>query len=347
MLEPILVPHDLLAARVAEALTQAGADDASVAATTRALMHASRLGVDSHGARLTEHYTQVLQSGRVNPRPTLSANRTAASTAIVDGDNALGHRTGYHAMELAIAIAKESGIGAVGAIRSSHYGAAGAYAIAATEAGMIGFATTNADSIVAPFEGARAFHGTNPLAFAAPLEGAKPWLLDMATSSIPFNRVLLYRSLARMLPESVAADVAGVMTQDAAVAEMLMPMGGESFGFKGAALAGVATLFSAVLTGATLDHAMIPMVGSPDMANPRGMGHFFLAIDPARFIDRAIFDAALKTYLTALRSVPPKPDGHPVMAPGDREWTVEAERLRDGIPVDPDTARFLRLDGGA
>ena len=30
-----------------------------------------------------------------------------------------------------------------------------------------------------------------------------------------------------------------------------------------------------------------------------------------------------------------------VMAPGDREWRVEAERERDGIPVDPETAAFL------
>ncbi len=341
----VLVQAETLRARVLDALSQAGASPESAQAATRALMHASTLGVDSHGVRLVEHYCTVLRGGRVNRNPAVTSRRTAAATAVLDGDDGLGHLTGYRAMALALDIAGESGIGAVGAIRSSHFGAAGAYAVAAAEAGMIGFATTNADSIVAPFEGAKPFHGTNPLAFAAPVEGEKPWLLDMATSSIPFNRVLLFRSLGKVLPEAVAADRSGASTRDAGLAEMLLPLGGAGFGFKGAALAGVATLLSAVLQGTALDHDMIPMVGSSDMATPRNMGHFFIAIDPARFIGREAFAEAMRSYLAALRAVPPAPDGQPVMAAGDREWRTEELRLRDGIPVDPDTARFLGLDG--
>ena len=340
----ILVPGEILSQRVSQALADTGASAESVEAATRAMMHASRIGVDSHGVRLTEHYTKVLRGGRVNIHPDLAARRTAAATGIVDGDNALGHLTGYRAMEFAVRIASESGIGAVGAVRSSHFGAAGAYAMLAAEAGMIGLATTNADSIVAPFEGARALHGTNPLAFAAPVAGARPWLLDMATSSIPFNRVLLFRSLAKLLPGGVAADRDGAVTRDPELAAMLLPLGGTDFGFKGAALAGVATLLSAVLTGSRPDHEMLPMVGTEDHATPRDMGHFFLAIDPARFVERSLFDAGMRSYLQALRAVPPAEGGRPVMAPGDREWRIEAERERDGIPVDPDTARFLGLD---
>ncbi|WP_131195735.1 Ldh family oxidoreductase [Lichenihabitans psoromatis] len=343
MSRAILVQADLLASRLSRAFAEAGASAPAGAAATRALMHASRLGVDSHGARLVMVYDQKLRNGRANRNPVVTARRTAAAAAIVDGDNGLGALAAYRAMELAIEIARESGIGAVGVVRSHHYGAAGAYATVAAEAGLIGFATTNADSIVAPFEGAQAFHGTNPLAFAAPVEGQKPWLLDMATSSIPFNRVLLYRSLATILPEGVAADRQGQMTRDAEVAEMLMPLGGAGYGFKGAALAGVATLLSAILMGTTLDHAMIPMVGTPDLQTPRNMGHFVIAIDPAFFAGKAMFDKGMRSYLDALRAVRHTDGGHPVMAPGDREWAVEAERLRNGIPIDPDTAAFLKI----
>lgn len=339
---PILVFADILAARVHGALTEAGADAASAEATTRALMHASRIGVDSHGVRLAEHYATMLRGGRINGAPTLSSRRTAAATAVLDGDDGLGHLVGARAMTLAVEIAREAGVGAVGVVRSSHFGAAGAYAILAAEAGMIGFATTNSDSIVAPFEGAQALHGTNPLAFAAPVEGGKPWLFDMATSSIPFNRVLLYRSLGSVLPANVAADASGVMTRDPAAAAMLMPAGGAEYGFKGAGLAGVATLFSAVLTGTTLDQAMLPM-GGPEIATPRGLGHFFLAVDPVRFAGATAFAAGMRAYLEALRGVSSTVEGGAVLAPGDREWRVETERLRDGIPVDPDTARFLGL----
>ena len=259
---------------------------------------------------------------------------------MVDGDDGLGHHAAYRAMAEAVALAREAGIGAVGVVRSSHFGAAGAYARAGGEAGMVAFATTNADRLVALHGGASPFHGTNPLAFAAPSGGERPWLLDMATSSIPFNRVFLYRSLGLTLPEGVAADATGVPTRDPRAVEMLLPLGGADYGFKGAALAGVATLFSAVLQGAALDHEMIRMVGGGDMTTPRGMGHFVMAIDPAFFGGTAVFADGMRRYLAALRAAPARP-GEAVMAPGDREWRVEAERARDGIPLDPDTAAFL------
>lgn len=342
MTQPILVPADLLESSLRGALEAAGADAPSVAACTRALMHASRIGVDSHGVRLVVHYARVLGGGRVNARPQLTTRRTAAATAIVDGDHGLGHRTGYAAMEEAVSIAKEVGIGAVGAVRSSHFGAAGAYALAAAEAGLIGFATTNTDSCVTLFEGTEPFHGTNPLAFAAPNGTAKPWLLDMATSSIPLNRVFLYRTLGLDLPPGVAANQAGEMVRDPNEASMLLPLGGADFGFKGAALAGLATILSGILQGATLDQDFIAMDHPTDIATPRGMGHFFLAIDPEKFGGTALFAAGMAAYLGALRSVPPREGGR-VMAPGDREWEIEIDRARDGIPVDPKTAAFLGL----
>lgn len=343
MTSAILVDAAQLELSVRAALEGAGASSEAVDATTRALMHASRVGVDSHGVRLVPHYCKVIAGGRVNPRPNVSVRRTAAGTGTVDGDDGLGHLTSYRAAAFAVEIARESGIGAVGAVRSSHLGAAGAYALAIAEAGMIGFATTNTDSVVGLFDGTQAFHGTNPLAFAAPVAGQKPWLLDMATSSIPMNRVLLYRSLGQMLPVGVAADTQGLATRDPQEADMLLPLGGEGYGFKGAALAGVATLFTGILNGTTLDHEFIPMVGDVDYSTPRNMGHFLLALDPKRFAGAALFADGMRRYLEALRAVPPV-EGGKVMAPGDREWDVETRRTAEGIPVDPDTARFLGLD---
>jgi LDH2 family malate/lactate/ureidoglycolate dehydrogenase len=168
----------------------------------------------------------------------------------------------------------------------------------------------------------------------------------MATSSIPLNRVLLFRSLGAVLPEGVAADAAGTPTRDAGLVEMLLPLGGPGYGFKGAALAGVATLFSALLTGSTLDPDFIPMVGTADMSTPRGMGHFMLALDPERFGGRAAFARGMSAYLAMLRSSPSAEGAAPVLAPGDREWAVETQRLANGIPLDLDTAAFLGFGDG-
>ena len=84
------------------------------------------------------------------------------------------------------------------------------------------------------------------------------------------------------------------------------------------------------------------MTGSEDLATPRNMGHFCLAIDPARFAGRKRYEAAMMRYVASLRGSVTRP-GERVMAPGDREWAIEEERLRDGIPVDRETLEFLAL----
>lgn len=335
----VLVPPETLAERTADALREAGADEPSTEATTRALMHASLLGVDSHGVRLAVHYAKVLGTGRVNGRPTLSVTRTAPATAMIDADNALGPVGAYRAIEVGREIVAETGIAAVGVMRSSHYGAAGAYALAGAEQGYFTFSTTNADGLVALFEGKDAFHGTNPLAFGAPTASGRPWLFDMATSSIPLNRVYLYRNLDKPLPENVAADASGTPVTDPHLADMLLPLGA-AFGFKGAGLAGVATILAAAFTGGGVDNELLSMTRGEDWSTPRNLGHFFFLIDPERFAGRAAYEAAMTSYLTALRAVPPVEGGR-VMAPGDREWAVAERRRAEGIPVDLETARFL------
>lgn len=334
--------EDLVRAKVETRLAEAGASAASRAAAIKAMLHASLVGVDSHGVRLTGHYCKMLGGGRLNRNPQLTVESRGAGSAMVDGDDGLGHYAAFKAVEVGIGLARQAGVGAVGIKHSSHLGAAGAYALAGAEQGFVTFATTNTDSMVALHEGAQKFHGTNPLAFAAPVPNGRPWLLDMATSSIPLNRVLLHRSLDQPLPEGVAATPDGQPTTDPHEADMLLPLGGVDYGYKGAALAGVATLFSALLTGTTLDADFIPMYGTDDISTPRNMGHFVLVIDPDKFAGRAAFAAAIGRYLESLRGSRVR-DGGRVMAPGDREWAEMDRRKQEGIPLDPDTVRFLGL----
>lgn len=322
-----------------EVLTAAGADTTSAEAAARAMLHGSRLGVDSHGVRLLPHYAAAIAGGRVNGRPSMRLVREWGAVATLDADDGHGALAAYTAMDHAVRIAGTMGIGAVAITRSSHFGPAGAYAYAAAGQGMLGMATCNADSLVRLHDGAARFHGTNPLAFSMPVSGERPWLLDMATSAIPYNRVRLYRSLGRPLPEGVASTETGEDTVDAHAAEMLAPVGGE-FGFKGAGLAGLAEIFSAVLTGAVLSIDLQPM-NDPDMSTPRSVGAFVMALRPDAFVDGEAVEAGMRRYRDALRASPAR-EGGKVMAPGDREWAEEQRRDVAGIPLDPDTADGFR-----
>ena len=303
------------------------------------MMHGSRLGVDSHGIRLLGHYATVLTTGRVNPRPDMRITNKFAAIAALDGDNGHGALATYKAMEHAVGLARTLGLCAVAIRNSSHFGPAGAYALAAAEAGCIGLTICNTDSLVRLHDGAAGFHGTNPIACAVPTGSAHPWLLDMATSAVPYNRVLLNRSLGRMLPPGVASAADGSDTEDPQQATMLAPLGA-AFGYKGAGLAGLVEILSAVLTGMTSSLDMLTMVGG-DLTTPRKMGAFVLAIRPDAIIDAASFEGGMQRYLETLHASPAKAGGT-VLAPGDREWAEAARREAHGVPIDPATERAFQ-----
>jgi LDH2 family malate/lactate/ureidoglycolate dehydrogenase len=254
-------PAEALSAFSEAALRAAGADAPSARDATRAMLHASLHGIDSHGFRLLPHYCRAIGEGRVNGRPSPRFRSTRAGSGIVDADDGHGARGTYLAAAHAVELARASGVAAVAVVRSSHFGAAGAYALEIAREGLFGMVVCNSDAFVRLHEGAERFHGTNPIAAAAPTPG-RPWLLDMATSAIPFNRVKLAQSLGLSLPEGTASDENGRDTTDPARVAMLAPLGREQ-GYKGAGLAGLAEVLSAVMTGMRLSPEILPMLG-PD-----------------------------------------------------------------------------------
>jgi ureidoglycolate dehydrogenase (NAD+) len=303
-----------------------------------ALTEASLRGVDSHGIRLLLHYAKVAQTGRINLKPQLSFTQTGPSTGTVDADNGFGHHASFFAVEHAASLAKNTGLAAVAVINSSHFGAAGCYVLRAAKHGYMAIGVCNSDSFVVPHDGVRPFHGTNPLAFAAPVSGKRPFLVDMATSMIPWNRLQDLMNEGLPLPHAVTVDSDGETTLDPGRSKALLPLGGTSYGYKGAALASMIEVLSAILTGMPYCSRLLGMVG-PDLSTPRRLGHFFIIIDPSRFVPVDLYNDAMHAYLSDLRSQKARPSAM-VMAPGDREWLSEDERREHGIPI----RNQLRID---
>ena len=109
---------------------------------------------------------------------------------------------------------------------------------------------------------------------------------------------------------------------------MLLPLGGTDYGYKGAALAGVATLFSAILMGTTLDPDFIPMFGGDDISTPRNMGHFVMAIDPRQICRQIRLWRGHGALSDALRSAPARPGGQTDGAGRSGMAVAEAEGSR-------------------
>ena len=315
-------PAGTLAAFAMDLLKAAGADTESAEACSWALLHASLHGVDSHGVRLLPFYADCLRTGIAKGDPTVTVDHRRRAVALVNADGGLGHLAMYRAMDEACALARDCGIGMAAVINSTHFGAAGAYTLAAAQAGFIGMVTCNSGAFVVPHGGAAPIHGTNPLSLAAPNPGGEPFLLDMATSAIPWNKVLRYRTEGIELPAGVAVDELGDFVRDPEQAIALAPVGGADFGFKGAGLAGLAEVLGGVLTGMRLSREQDGLA-----LGDQKLGHFVMAIDPTLFMTLEAFGARLQDYIDGFKAQPG------TYAAGGPEWERRRLREAEGIPL--------------
>ena len=315
---------EALASFSSAVLRAAGADQPSAEAASWAMLHASLHGVDSHGIRLLPWYADCLLNGLVKGNPVVTVDYPRRAVALVNADDGLGHLAMYRAMDEACALARDCGIGMASVINSTHFGAAGAYTLAAADAGFIGFATANSGAFVVPHGGSRPVHGTSPISLAAPNPGGDPFLLDMATSSVPWNKVLRYRTEGLTLPDGVAVDRQGLFTTDPHQAVALAPVGGPEFGYKGAGLAGMAEVLGSVLTGMRLSAEQDGLA-----LGDTKLGHFVMAIDPTLFMTLEAFGMGLQSYIGQFTAQPG------CYAAGGPEWVARRQREADGIPLPP------------
>jgi ureidoglycolate dehydrogenase (NAD+) len=329
------VPVDTLTRWATYALKAVDMPQEDAVLLARSLVQTSLWGIDSHGIARLPHYLERISRGSIKARPQMVFTRSGPGTGQLAGDQGQGMVVAFRANAHAMELAREAGIGAVGVNDSSHCGAIGLYTREAARHGFIGFAFTHADSIAAPHGGERPFFGTNPIAMAFPREGAEPVCLDMATTSIPWNRVMNARREGHPLPPDVAIDAAGRPTSDANAAIAVTPLGGEGYGHKGYALALMVDLLCGPLNGAPFGRNIPSMFG--DLDAPRRIGAFFIAIDPHRFAGGAMLPVVVSQVAAALAAEP----GAPRM-PGDPERDHEVARLAQGIPIEPVLAQQFR-----
>ncbi|MGD6893613.1 ureidoglycolate dehydrogenase [Bacillus infantis] len=331
----VIVAHDQLKELVVKKLTKAGLREDNAAVVADVLVHADLRGVSSHGVLRTEHYVKRLTEGGMNPDPQFSAKNTAPSTAIFDGDDGMGHVVAKEAMDHAIGLAKENGIGMVTAINSSHCGALSYFVQQAAESNMVGLAMTHTDKVVVPFGGAKPFFGTNPIAYGFPALKNKPVILDMATSNVAFGKVLHAREAGTPIPADWGVDEYGKPTTDPNQVQALLPFAGP----KGYGMAMVVDILSGLLAGAAFGPHITAMYG--DYNKKRKLGHFFLAINPAVFTDQDAFLANMDQMIDELHRSQPAEGFSKVMVPGEPEQMKEEARLKDGVPVTETVYAYL------
>jgi len=290
------------------------------------LVAANLRGVDSHGIQLLSYYLEQLAARELDP---IADGRVVSENGCgltYDGQNGIGQWIAEICCRHAIRIARKRGMALVVARESNHFGAAAWWAQKMRDAGQIGIVFCNASCAVPPWQGREPRMGTNPICMSVP----GPWLLDMATTTVAAGKIFkAFINGKPEIPAGWAFDSNGVPTTntEAAYKGMLHPLGG----YKGSGLGMMVEILCAVLGGGAM---------SSELGGIRFRGRLvrvsqcFIAIDVARFMRVEEFTARVEKLVGMMKSAAPAPGYDEVLVAGDPEWRTEAERRKNGIPIE-------------
>jgi L-2-hydroxycarboxylate dehydrogenase (NAD+) len=323
---------------ITDAMSASGLPDADAAKVAELMVEADLIGADAHGVFRLPQYIHRFKLGAINNRPNIKVNRSAAATALIDGDNAMGHLVVAHACETAVEMAREAGVAWVGMSMSNHAGAGGVYAALPLKADMIGIYSAVASANHMPMAGgAEPLLGTNPLALAIPAGEEAPLVLDIATSVVSYGTIKNHRMQDVPLQPGWMVDPEtgeAVLDPHNSLHALLLPMGG----YKGAGLALMLGLLAGTLNGALFGRECVDFNATPEkIANT---GQFVVALDPSRFQPLDAFKAEIDRQIRSLRASKTLP-GQKVRLPGEERAKRIADRRRNGLPLSPGLIKQL------
>lgn len=287
------------------------------------LITADLRGVSSHGVARIKSYLERAKKENWNADPQIRFTGQGA-ICVVDGDDGFGSVVGTRAMEKAIELAKQYGIGMCAVRKSAHYGMASYYALKAAKEGFIGFSCTNGVSNLAHFGSMEGMLGTNPFSVAIPVEGSFPMVLDVACSVTARGNISNAKREGEQIPLGWAIDAEGNPTTDpaAALVGAVLPFAGH----KGSGIAIMVDILCGILnSGVTSKHVRENKQTGPEV------GHLMIAIDPAAFLAEEEFGARLGKYQEELHNAKKAPGVEKIFVPGEIEAIKEADNRVNGI----------------
>jgi L-2-hydroxycarboxylate dehydrogenase (NAD+) len=297
----------------------------------------------SHGMIRIKDYYELWKAGRINTKPEIRVVHESPSTAVVDGDNAIGMIAARKSMEIAIEKAQQAGTGWVATRNSNHFGIAGFYAMLALKHDMIGICLTNANPLVAPTFSVSRMMGTNPIAVAIPAFHQPPFVADFATTPIARGKLAVAEKKGEKVPFGFVQDIKGNPTDDPSILKAggsMLTLGGDRVhgSHKGYCLTAIVDIFSALFSGANFGPFVPPSVAYLPLLEKKageGTGHFFGAMRIDAFQPASEFKTKMDEWILTFRSAKPAEGQERVLIPGDPEREAEIRIMKNGIELVP------------
>jgi 3-dehydro-L-gulonate 2-dehydrogenase len=319
---------DEMKATIKSAFRNAGMPEDKAEVCARIHTESSRDGVYSHGLNRVERFVDYIGKGWVDvtAEPTLEIN--LGSMKVYNGNLGPGITNAIFAMNRAIEIAGQNGLGLVSLNNTTHWMRGGAYGWQAAEKGFIGICWTNTESCMPAWGAKSGGIGNNPFIMAVPRKNGHV-VLDMAMSQYSYGKLQVTRLKNQKLPFAGGFDKDGNLTDNPGVIEethRILPMGY----WKGSGFAVLLDLISALLSGGLTTAG----IDKFDRGSCGSCCQVFIAINPLKINTQEFIDQTLNETIQQLKSSEPATEKGEIFYPGEQSLKTRNENTELGIPVD-------------
>jgi len=331
--DPEVLREDSINIYLAAGLSQ---EDAEI--LTDGLIENEMTGIASHGLIRTWKYVHCIREGGVKPEGRYELVYDSPSWAVADGCGGLGIVISTKVTRLAIAKARETGVGIVNVRHSHHFGAAGQYTRMMAREGMFGMAMSNTGPMMAVTGTNVRRAGNNPFSYCVPAGKYDYLMLDMAMSKFADGKIQVFRAKGEPMPEGTALDKNGNPTTDPNeyfAGGILLPFGD----YKAYGLAVMVDVLSGLLSGAGVNREVNAWNTTP--GTDGNTGHFFMALDISKVCDLAEYEARMEKMIEFYKDSPLLPGVDKIRYPGEPEQDAFREAQKNGIFLPRSTADSL------
>jgi LDH2 family malate/lactate/ureidoglycolate dehydrogenase len=321
------VSHDSLEKFIAEGFIRLGLSPEDSSILSDALIFAELRFHPAHGqgVRKLRIFQKRIRDKLVDPFARWEVLKESPSLALIDAHNGIGIVAAQRAMKMAIAKAKECGIGQVVVRNSTHYGSSAIHACQAEKEGCIGIAYTNAGPEMAPWGAREEAVGTNPWGIAAPTNLGFPAVLDIALTRACKGMMQWRAHGDQKMPLDWALTPEGEITDDpnAAMEGALLGIGE----YKGYGLAFMTDVLTGVIAGGGF--------GLAPYSDPKhqDVSHSLTAIDIEWFMPLDVFRERMGTFAAMVKTRKKRPGFSDILLPGEQEARRVERKLRNGVPL--------------
>ncbi len=321
---------DTLLDAVFTILKRAGAAEDEARLVADSLVTANMRGIHSHGVKYLKMILERINAKMLHVPTKAAIIKQSQAVSLVDGHNGFGQVAASMAMNLAIGRAKEFGVGVTFVRNTNNIGFLSFYTMMAAAKECVGLCACNAAASISLWGGMEPVLGSNPISIAFPTDGSYPLVMDLSVSNVARGKIREAERLQKEIPATWAFGPNGEPTTDPveALKGCLMPIGGP----KGVALAIAVDILAGVISGSKYSRDVKTF---HKLVGETGVGAFFLAINPAEFIEPAVFKKLMGEYIVNIKNIKKASHVSEVYLPGEIENQNQADSRIAGIELDP------------